>query len=430
MSGRTMNDRVDVSSLLESLRPYAKLKQPPSDWELSRYAKCRRSQAADRAGLITYIWLLTIIVDHAPKCLPPHVALRDVYLELQRDHGIKDPHLARQSDLSWADQCADAIKIAMKHLQDVAKSRSAFLPAPLKALVAKVRDCSSASLSVSPASNRRAKAPKPIDNAAPATPRAAIPLGDRVDSSSDAEVEDTACRCELCWKPEDHIVVVASQDDANTPPSAVPSPAAEPSPAVPSPAAEPSPIAAAKAERSPSPAARSDTSLLAAGGLRAVSAVRGGQKREALKKRPAAQAAAAAAKAAAAAPAAAAAAKAAAAPAAQPAAPAALPAAPTALPAAAAPPRVLKRPGAAAGLDDGPIIKVHERKNHQTLQKRTSCGTASTLGPSRRSEGGTTWSLRTNWLKSAEQASTGRAKKRRSASRRCSSRWSLSELFA
>ena len=44
-----------VVDLCELLTPYAKLKVPPfADWEGSLYAKSRRGQGPDRAGLETY----------------------------------------------------------------------------------------------------------------------------------------------------------------------------------------------------------------------------------------------------------------------------------------------------------------------------------------------------------------------------------------
>eukprot|EP00974_Lingulodinium_polyedra_P110966 10732361-Lingulodinium_polyedra.AAC.1 len=56
---------------------------------MKHYAKARRSQGPDRNGLAMYKLLLTCVLQHAPGGFPGLVALRDCYLQLQREYGIK-----------------------------------------------------------------------------------------------------------------------------------------------------------------------------------------------------------------------------------------------------------------------------------------------------------------------------------------------------
>ena len=47
---RTSNDLFSVKDMVNDFRQYARLKDPPFDWECADYSKSRRSQAPDREG--------------------------------------------------------------------------------------------------------------------------------------------------------------------------------------------------------------------------------------------------------------------------------------------------------------------------------------------------------------------------------------------
>eukprot|EP00974_Lingulodinium_polyedra_P054288 5219869-Lingulodinium_polyedra.AAC.1 len=56
---------------------------------MKHYAKARRSQGPDRDGLAMCNLLLICILQYALGGFPGLVALRDCYLQLRRDFGIK-----------------------------------------------------------------------------------------------------------------------------------------------------------------------------------------------------------------------------------------------------------------------------------------------------------------------------------------------------
>ena len=132
-----------VVDLCELLTPYAKLKVPPfADWEGSFYAKSRRGQGPDRAGLKTYHTLLKSILLVCPSGFPSHVRLRETWLYLNKRHGIMHPELVAlcKDPIAWADELADRFKLMLKHVVDLSDSRSTFVTPPVKELMSMVVD--------------------------------------------------------------------------------------------------------------------------------------------------------------------------------------------------------------------------------------------------------------------------------------------------
>ena len=197
---RSGSDRFDVARLVALLDPVAALKQQPCDWEFALYAKPRRAQAPDRAGMVTYLPILRHLVSVAPRCLPAHTLLRHTWLELNSQHKIRDvSHGRKQSDHDWADECAGAGRVVMKHIMDLAKSGTKFLVPELRELVAAVQ-----------VSDEHPPVVEP--------PRRALRKNDSI--GSDAVVCSIDCQCLACRKAvfvDDDATSAASSDVADTP---------------------------------------------------------------------------------------------------------------------------------------------------------------------------------------------------------------------
>ena len=243
---RTATDRFDGQSLLDDLRAFARLKDLGWDWELSNYAKLKRSQAPDRAGLESYAELMLVVLKHAPRGFPNHMLLRDVWLELDKQYNIRDSRIpATTRQLDWANNCAEAVRTASRHVVDLRRSRTRFLSSTLQQLVDSVDDAPILAIEDAPA---RALAPPPAPP--PAPPAADTPtqrqLAHRRSDESSVVFCGFKCECDRC---KSHIDVPSSQ---SLPPSPV-----------------------------------SDTSVAARANAQFVPASRGGQK-NAARKRPAA----------------------------------------------------------------------------------------------------------------------------------------------
>ena len=122
-----------VTDLCDLLSPYAALKVPPfSDWECSLYAKSRRVQGPDRAGLETYHTLIKSVLLVCPSGRPSHVRLRETWLFLNKKHAIMHRDLLGlgKDPTSWADEVADRLKLMLRHVLDLAQSRSSFVTIP------------------------------------------------------------------------------------------------------------------------------------------------------------------------------------------------------------------------------------------------------------------------------------------------------------
>ena len=72
----TTCDRFEPAALEKDLEHLANLKCPPCDFEMLNYGKTKRSQAADRDGLVEYHPLLAVVLKHAPKGLPTQSLLK------------------------------------------------------------------------------------------------------------------------------------------------------------------------------------------------------------------------------------------------------------------------------------------------------------------------------------------------------------------
>jgi len=139
MRRRAPTDRFDGAALHEALLPLARDKSPGFDWELAAYLKTKRSQAPDRVGLERYGLLLQTILPFCPRGFPNHGLLRDVLISLDTAHNIRSPQvLPQKSRMEWANDVADAIRLATKHVVDLKRSGTTFLPPTLKRLVSMI----------------------------------------------------------------------------------------------------------------------------------------------------------------------------------------------------------------------------------------------------------------------------------------------------
>ena len=143
-SGRSPGTTTDtfVPAELEcALKPLANEKVSTVNFELERYEKTRKSQGPDRAGLVYYFPLLSIILDYCPKGLPRTSLLKTVWLNLNKHYDIMTPSSAktyRGNFEDWADIAVERICVACRHVRDLAASQTTFVDAKLKALMNKI----------------------------------------------------------------------------------------------------------------------------------------------------------------------------------------------------------------------------------------------------------------------------------------------------
>ena len=88
---RTQNDHFHVLSMCKGLEKYARMKACGWDWELSYYAKTRRSQGPDHAGLLRYVKLIGVMLVFLPNACPLPLQIQEVWLWLQRHYDIMSP---------------------------------------------------------------------------------------------------------------------------------------------------------------------------------------------------------------------------------------------------------------------------------------------------------------------------------------------------
>ena len=128
MPRRAPSCRFDSEALFHALSHHARLKDLKWDFEMSRYNKPKRSQAPDRQGLITYYTLLSTILSYSPSGFPNFTSLKDVILQLNAKYRVRSPDvLASKSDACWAEDCANSMRVALKHVVDLKRSRTQFL---------------------------------------------------------------------------------------------------------------------------------------------------------------------------------------------------------------------------------------------------------------------------------------------------------------
>ena len=134
----TCGDNFSVDKLVADLQPWANLKKCPFDWELQRYAKSRKSQGPDRAGLHFYAPLLSVVLKHAPHGYPSVVLLKMVWKELEAQHKIMHPELRKNKadriDV-WTSDCVDKICIALKHVVDLKKTNTIYVTKEVQQLM-------------------------------------------------------------------------------------------------------------------------------------------------------------------------------------------------------------------------------------------------------------------------------------------------------
>ena len=205
---RTPNDVVDVGGLCMALDDFAALKKPPfPDWEFAQYAKSRRSQGPDREGIALYKPLLAVIVRFAPRGFPGHVALRDVWLHMNRKHGIKE---GDEDSAVWASKCADMVRLACKHLTDLKASGTRYVTPDVAELLDALdpsggsRD-SLAAIADSPA------VPPPPPAVPPQPPRTLKEQVSNVSATSSVQFCVAICKCPLCQVPD----VISDEDKAS-----------------------------------------------------------------------------------------------------------------------------------------------------------------------------------------------------------------------
>ena len=205
MRRRSSTDRFDGNELHAALLPFAQLKNPGFDWELGSYAKSRRSQSPDRLGLEKYAPLLSCVLTVAPGGYPNHTALRDVIIGLNAEHGIRSPTTANtKTVLDWANDVADIVRLALKHIVDLKRSNTPYLPPILRDLVNQVR-VEPAVLPPIPISWSEPAEPAPL----PAPPPRQLAQKDSLASQSSSVICCAVrCQCPACREPED---VAASQ---------------------------------------------------------------------------------------------------------------------------------------------------------------------------------------------------------------------------
>ena len=152
---------------------------PGWDWGIAHYAKLRRSQGPDHAGLLRYSELLAVLVPWAPSCLPSQVVLRGIWLALQTESQIQDDQSLCCED--WADRSASRLKLMMKHLKDISTSGSKHLCVGLEEILSKV------------------VVPERPDTSHP--PTRALHRHISTASSDSCRVCSMVCNCPACRKP-------------------------------------------------------------------------------------------------------------------------------------------------------------------------------------------------------------------------------------
>ena len=136
---RAPTDRFDGRALHDALVPFARVKTPGFDWEVNSYLKTKRSQAPDREGLQRSAPLLEVTLAFCPHGYPKHGLLRDVLAGLDVSYNIRSPQVPTfKSRSDWANDAADAIRLATKHVVDLKKSGTTYLPPTLQSLVSKI----------------------------------------------------------------------------------------------------------------------------------------------------------------------------------------------------------------------------------------------------------------------------------------------------
>eukprot|EP00959_Pyramimonas_sp_CCMP1952_P219410 4587386-Pyramimonas_sp.AAC.1 len=137
---RTPNDHFDICSMTAALAKYAKFKTCGWDWELSYYAKTRRSQGPDHAGILRYVKLLGAMMPFLPNAAPLPLQIKEVWLYLERHHQIMSSALKAtgKSQDAWATDAGNTIGIMFYHLRSYRSSNTSFLSPEVLQLVQQI----------------------------------------------------------------------------------------------------------------------------------------------------------------------------------------------------------------------------------------------------------------------------------------------------
>ena len=197
---RALTDRFDGTELEEALKAYARIKDNTIDWEMGAYTKTRRSQSPDRAGLEKYA--PHPAHTHQLRGHPNHTMLRGVIISLDSKFTIRSQGVpTTKSRMYWANDVADTIRLATRHIVDLKKSGTSYLPPILRDLVGLVK------LDADPDMHAP---PIPISWQMP-EPAAALPPPPRrlAAQTSNASIASSViccgvrCRCPLCTPAEE-----------------------------------------------------------------------------------------------------------------------------------------------------------------------------------------------------------------------------------
>ena len=189
-SGTTTDSFVPVE-LEAALVPLANKKVPDVDFEFERYEKTRKSQGPDRAGLVYYFPLLSILLDYCPKGLPKPSLLKIVWLSLNKTYGIMgeaSKKLYRGNYDEWAEKTVEKLAVALRHVRDLAASQTSFVDPKLQTLMGKI-DTTGLPLIAKPA----AAPPAPNLRKSRVVIRAASNA-----SEGSVEICGVTCMCEKC----------------------------------------------------------------------------------------------------------------------------------------------------------------------------------------------------------------------------------------
>jgi len=194
MSGkcRTPNDHFNVREMCDALTKFAKLKACPWDWEMSYYAKTRRSQGPDHAGLLRYVRLFAVLITFLPNGCPLPLQIKEVWMYLERHHQIMSASVratGKSSD-AWAMDVANTVCVAFHHLRTYRTSGTSFLSPEVMEVVNKI------SSPLVPSPSLPVKHPLPQQSSS-STARKVL----KHDSASSVVICAVSCKCSECSPP-------------------------------------------------------------------------------------------------------------------------------------------------------------------------------------------------------------------------------------
>ena len=207
---RSNTTRFSVTALFDDLSGLANLKKGGCDFEFTLYGKERRSQAADRDGLVKYKPILMKVLLHAPNCYPNHMLLKAVWIELQKKFNIQSKEMGDMSLADWAEECTGTLRVMCRHVLDIYRSGTEFVCSDMKAMMELVHDDPSGASQVQVTAAVPAAVETlvsvPSSSVHPAQPRVLR----KVPTDSSIEICSAVCNCPEC-RP-----TVAIQSESDT----------------------------------------------------------------------------------------------------------------------------------------------------------------------------------------------------------------------